>query len=156
MPCRPGWACTLPPRDYRRRQRSPAGTSSLQVAEKFRGVSYLRHSTGGLSSTRNAGLALARGDYVAFTDDGSVAHPRWLVSLLAGFAEDSVGCVTGLVLRRELETDAQIAFEFVLGGFSAGFVRLSKNLRILRQVAVSTVSPQAPWLTGLLSVGRGL
>ncbi len=102
----------------------PGGISSLQVAEKFRGVSYLRHSSGGLSSARNAGLALARGDYVAFTDDDSVAHPRWLVSLLAGFAEDSVGCVTGLVLPRELETDAQIAFEFVLGGFSAGFVPL--------------------------------
>jgi GT2 family glycosyltransferase len=102
----------------------PAGMSSLQVVEKFRGVTYLRHSVGGLSSARNAGLALACGDYVAFTDDDSVVHPRWLVSLQAGFVADRVGCVTGLVLPRELETEAQIAFEFVLGGFSAGFTPL--------------------------------
>jgi GT2 family glycosyltransferase len=99
------------------------GISSLQVVEKFTGISYLRHPSGGLSSARNAGLTLARGDYVAFTDDDSVAHPRWLLSLVAGLAE-GVGCVTGLVLPRELETHAQIAFEFVLGGFSAGFMPL--------------------------------
>lgn len=102
----------------------PDGISSLQVVEKFRGISYLRHPVGGLSSARNAGLKLARGDYVAFTDDDAVAHPRWLLSLLTGLTEKGVGCVTGLVLPHELETHAQIAFEFMLGGFSAGFVPL--------------------------------
>ena len=102
----------------------PAGISSLQVVENFEGVSYLRHPSAGLSSARNAGLALARGDYVAFTDDDSIVHPRWLVSLLTCLAKDGVGCVTGLVLPRELETEAQMAFEFVLGGFSPGFVPL--------------------------------
>jgi GT2 family glycosyltransferase len=100
------------------------GISSLHVVEKFQGISYLRHPSGGLSSARNAGLTLVRGDYVAFTDDDSVAHPRWLLSLVGGLLEAGIGCVTGLVLPRELETHAQIAFEFVLGGFSAGFVPL--------------------------------
>src|SRR5260370_6494409 len=54
----------------------PGGISSLQVAEKFRGGSYLRHSSSGLSSARNAGLALARGECVVFTDAHSVAHLR--------------------------------------------------------------------------------
>jgi GT2 family glycosyltransferase len=103
----------------------PGGVTSLRVVEKFKQVSYLRHAPSGLSTARNAGLAVARGDYVAFTDDDSVVDPRWLVSLLAGFANDRVGCVTGLVLPRELETEAQMAFEFMLGGFSPGFVPLT-------------------------------
>lgn len=57
-------------------------------------------------------------------DDDLIAHPLWLVSLLAGFIKEKVGCVTGLVLPRELETVAQIAFEFVMGGFSVGFIPL--------------------------------
>ena len=102
----------------------PKGILSLEAVQKFRGVTYVRHSVGGLSCARNAGLAVARGEYVAFTDDDSIVHPRWLASLVAGLAIDGVGCVTGLVIPRELETEAQIAFEFMLGGFSAGFVPL--------------------------------
>jgi Glycosyl transferase family 2 len=102
----------------------PKGKPSFQVVQKFRGVTYLRHSVGGLSCARNAGLAVARGEYVAFTDDDSIVHPRWLASLIAGLALEGVGCVTGLVIPRELEAEAQLTFEFMLGGFSAGFVPL--------------------------------
>jgi GT2 family glycosyltransferase len=102
----------------------PKGKPSLQVVQKFHGVTYIRHSVGGLSCARNAGLAVARGEYVAFTDDDSIVHPRWLGSLIACLALEGVGCVTGLVVPRELETEAQITFEFMLGGFSAGFVPL--------------------------------
>jgi GT2 family glycosyltransferase len=102
----------------------PKGTTSHQVAQQFQGITYIRHSGGGLSCARNAGLAVAKGEYVAFTDDDSIVHPRWLASLVAGLALEGVGCITGLVIPRELETEAQVTFEFVLGGFSAGYVPL--------------------------------
>jgi GT2 family glycosyltransferase len=102
----------------------PKGMTSFQVVQKFGGVTYIRHSVGGLSCARNAGLAVARGEYVAFTDDDLIVHPRWLEAVVAGLAADGVGCVTGLVIPRELETDAQMTFEFMLGGFSAGYVPL--------------------------------
>jgi GT2 family glycosyltransferase len=41
-----------------------------------------------------------------------------------GLAVEGVACVTGLIIPRDLETEAQITFEFTLGGFSAGFVPL--------------------------------
>ena len=39
----------------------------------------------GLSGARNAGVAVAGGDVIAFTDDDAVADPDWTASLAAGY-----------------------------------------------------------------------
>lgn len=52
----------------------------------------------GLSGGRNTGIALARGEVVAFLDDDAVADPRWLEFLADSYADPSVAGVGGLTL----------------------------------------------------------
>jgi len=49
----------------------------------------------GLSGARNAGLAVARGDVVAFLDDDALPAPDWLERLLAAYADPRVMGVGG-------------------------------------------------------------
>lgn len=84
-----------------------------------RDVTFVRESRPGLSAGRNAGVAAATGDVIAFTDDDVRVEPTWLRNLGSRFARDpELDLVTGLILPAELETDAQIWFEAYYGGFS--------------------------------------
>src|SRR5262249_3976144 len=47
---------------------------------------YLREASVGLSAARNAGLRVARGAVIAFTDDDCTVEPGWLGALQAAFA----------------------------------------------------------------------
>lgn len=92
-----------------------------QRLKRFPGVRYVRERRAGLSHARNAGIRVATGDIILFTDDDVVVHPEWPVRMMRCFDDHSVMAVTGLVLPAELESDAQIAFECELGGFGQGF-----------------------------------
>ncbi|MGH3965014.1 MAG: glycosyltransferase family 2 protein [Pseudonocardiaceae bacterium] len=50
----------------------------------------------GLSGGKNTGVAVARGDLVAFLDDDAVAEPDWLRFLGASYADENVIGVGGL------------------------------------------------------------
>jgi glycosyltransferase involved in cell wall biosynthesis len=94
----------------------PAGsTVAATLTERFSDDGRVRcvaESRQGLSWSRNAGLAVATGDVVAFTDDDVEVEPSWVGAIAGAFAgEPSAGCVTGLILPAELETPAQLVVE---------------------------------------------
>lgn len=86
-------------------------------------VVYVREPKPGLSWAHNCGIGRARGEFIAFTDDDVVVDRHWIGELVRGFAVGGdVGCVTGLVMPREIETPSQYWFE-TNTGFNKGFRR---------------------------------
>lgn len=66
----------------------------------------------GLSRARNTGVAAARHQIIAFTDDDVVVDKLWLLALLAGFADDpATGLVCGLVPSGEIGSASQAWFD---------------------------------------------
>jgi O-antigen biosynthesis protein len=73
---------------------------------------YVAEPRRGLSWARNAGIAAAAGDIIAFVDDDEVPDRHWLAGIAGGFARgDAIGCVTGVILPERLDTQAQEWFE---------------------------------------------
>jgi GT2 family glycosyltransferase len=96
------------------------------IASRYAGdprIRYVREPHPGLGWAHNCGLSHARGEFIAFTDDDVIVDQYWLEELLRGFSLGShVGCVTGLVVPQEIETQSQYWFD-VHSGFNKGFRR---------------------------------
>ena len=91
-------------------------------------VRYVREDRPGLGRAHNAGLRVVDTDIVVFTDDDVIVDRFWLLEMVKGFSmADNVGCVTGLIIPVELETEAQLWIE-QYSGFSKGFKRRVFNL----------------------------
>src|SRR5664280_1749801 len=87
-------------------------------------VKVLREPKKGSSAARNHGLSEASGAIVAFIDDDVTVDGLWLERIVANFAHrPDVVVITGLVLPRELVSDAQLWFELHKGGFGRGYRR---------------------------------
>lgn len=102
---------------------APVTDETRELVERKYGerVRYVCEPAPGLATAHNAGLAAARGEVIAFTDDDVVADPRWLTELTTPFATDpGLGCATGLILPARLRTPAQVLLESH-GGFAKGF-----------------------------------
>jgi glycosyltransferase involved in cell wall biosynthesis len=84
-------------------------------------IRYVREERPGLDWARNRGIAEARHEIVAFTDDDACPDRDWLRAVASVFASPDVMAATGLVAPAELETWAQILFELVYGGMGHGF-----------------------------------
>ncbi len=85
-------------------------------AVELSGVRVVREHRPGLSAARNAGLAAATGEIIAYTDDDVEVDRDWLKAIVAPFVEDPrVAIVTGSVFPYELESEAQIWFERYYG-----------------------------------------
>ena len=107
---------------------------------------YVREERPGLSWARNAGVAAATGDIVAFIDDDEIADPDWLRQLAIGFSRGSdVGSVSGLIVPARLDTKAQEWFE-QFGGHSKG--RGFNNAEFSRHGDQSPLYPLPPFGAG--------
>ncbi len=110
-----------------------AVVEARQSRPKYR---YVAEPRAGLSWARNAGVATASGEVIAFLDDDDEPDPHWLAGLACGFARSpDTGCITGPVVPAELAAPAQELFE-QLGGHPGG--------RGFRAVAFSANGPQNP------------
>ncbi|WP_416973426.1 glycosyltransferase [Streptomyces sp. 4F14] len=128
------------------------GATRDLVREKYaERVRYVCEPVPGLAIAHNRGVAAARGEVVAFTDDDVVADPRWLTELTSPFTADpGLGCTTGLILPARLSTPAQVLLESH-GGFSKGFVP-----RTYDPAEPPADEPLFPFTAGRFGSGAGM
>lgn len=75
----------------------------------------------GASRSRNTGLACARGEIIAFTDDDVIVDGGWIRAGVRALGRGhGVACATGLILPLELESKSQVLLE-QFAGFGKGF-----------------------------------
>ena len=75
---------------------STDGTDRIAAEFAERGVRLHRQEArGGKTEAQNAGVRLARGQFVAFSDANSMYAPSAFKRLLAPFADERIGCVCG-------------------------------------------------------------
>lgn len=102
---------------------APSDSATADAVACFAGMRYAMEPKAGLNFARNAALAGARGELLAFLDDDVVIDREWLTGLaIACRSAPDAGGFTGLVLPYKLDTDARVAFE-ARGGFGRGFER---------------------------------
>ena len=71
------------------------------VASQFGSrIKTVRYEEANISAARNAGIAAAAGEIIAFIDDDAVPEPTWLTYLTEPFARLGVNVVGGCVLGR--------------------------------------------------------
>lgn len=126
---------------------APKSSGTADVAAEFH-VRYVVEPRVGLSRARNAGLAVAHHDIVAFTDDDTAADSRWLEGIARGFTRaPDVACVSGPVPSGELRNSVQAYFD--------ARVTWSKitSLRVFRLDDPPTDLPMFPFNFGQFGTG---
>jgi GT2 family glycosyltransferase len=133
--------------------RPPAPGTREVVETKFAHaqVRYVEEPRRGSSVARNAGLARAEGQIIAFADDDVVVDQDWIqmgVNAFAG-AED-IACVTGRILPLSLKTSSQALFD-ELAAFDKG-----PALREFRLREARARDPLFPYAAGHMGSGANM
>ncbi|MBY6682656.1 mycofactocin biosynthesis glycosyltransferase MftF [Rhodococcus sp. BP-316] len=92
--------------------RFPVRHAEIAVDELCASVAVVRHDAPrGPSAARNAGLAAATTDFVAFLDSDVVPRKGWLEVVLSHFSDPSVGLVAPRIVALEPEGSALARYE---------------------------------------------
>lgn len=132
---------------------APGGDETPAVVSSFDdpALEYVAGAREGLAAAHNRGLRHVQTPLVAFTDDDVIADPGWLEHLCSAFATSTtVGCVTGRIVPRELETPAQKLLE-AYAGFDKGSARRTFDLYDHRPS-----DPLFPFTAGTLGSGANM
>jgi glycosyltransferase involved in cell wall biosynthesis len=96
--------------------------AALAFGERYRGNDKIRYAyepLQGLSRARNKGVALSRGDIVAFIDDDAVAEPGWAEAIVRAFQLfPNAGYAGGRVVPRWLAPRPEWLTQDLLGYLS--------------------------------------
>jgi glycosyltransferase involved in cell wall biosynthesis len=102
---------------------APTGDATKKVVEaaaRKGHVDYLLEERPGLSFARNAAVAAAPGEILAWIDDDERADENWLAEVARALADHpEADVISGVIVPAELETQAQLWFE-QFGGHSKG------------------------------------
>ena len=101
-----------------------------QVCSEYPWVRLLCEENAGVSRSRNIGIKMARGNFIAFTDGDCIADPEWLGQLEKLFADPRVAGVGGDQLSPEDESEkgAQIHAFMKAISFSMDYVKNIKSI----------------------------
>jgi GT2 family glycosyltransferase len=121
---------------------APSSDHTARLLAQYPQIEYVYEGRAGLDIARNRGIQSAHSEIVAFTDDDARVDAGWLNALRRNFADPMVAVVTGITMPQELETAAQLWFEYT-NGFGRGFIR--------RQFDISNHNP-----LGSGSIGAGV
>lgn len=114
--------CDPPPGEIVIVNNDPDPDALAPLVTTYPNMRFVHETRPGLASARNAGIRASSGKVLAFTDDDVSVAPNWIAALLRPFADPSIAIVTGPVLPARLETAAEFAFEFDIGGLASSLV----------------------------------
>ena len=90
---------------------APSDSATETVVGEFAGARYIVEPKPGLSAARNAGIAAASCELIAFTDDDVEVPENWISRIKQSLSRPDRMALSGLMLPGELETEAQVAFQ---------------------------------------------
>jgi GT2 family glycosyltransferase len=126
----------------------------VRAAARGLAVEYLPVVQPGLARARNAAVAAAAGQTVAWLDDDEVADRNWLAEIARGLAEHpDADVLCGAVVPAELATTAQIWFE-QFGGLVKGRGFTSAVFSPQTRDTFHPLFPLPPWGAGANMVTR--